>query len=142
MPRNTPDDAELGLVQRTNQAGFLPFAEPKAKARPPVELPPSARGAPSTSGAAAARKAPTAQAQREQVFEALERRGPWGATAEELAELLGLSGDSIRPRLWELRGENRKRSDLPPRVRPSGSSRRTRTGRQAVVWIASSPGRN
>lgn len=139
MPRNKGDDIEQGQLQHNNELGLLPFDAPKAPRPAPVELPPHARGAPSTSQAAAGQKAPTAQAQRELVFDALARRGAWGATAEELAELLKLSGDSIRPRLWELRGENRKRPDLPPRVKPSGSSRATRTGRQAVVWIAWAP---
>ncbi len=100
-----------------------------------AEQPPSRRGAPLTSKAAAFQKVGGAAAQREKVFVALERLGVHGATAEELADELGLAGDSIRPRLWELRGKNRKRKDLPRRVRDSGRTRPTQAGRGAVVWV-------
>lgn len=99
------------------------------------EHPPSRRGAPITSKAAAFQKVGGARAQREKVFSALERLGVHGATAEELADELGLAGDSIRPRLWELRGKNGKRKDLPRRVHDSGRTRPTHAGRGAVVWV-------
>ena len=98
------------------------------------ERPPAVNGAPETSRQAAQAKVSTAERQREQVFEALEARGSRGATNAELEELTGLSGDSIRPRIWELRGENRQRPDLPVRVVDSGERRKTPSGRGAVVW--------
>jgi predicted ArsR family transcriptional regulator len=79
-----------------------------------------------TSYAAAKAKAATAPAQREQVYATLYAHG--ALTAEQLADHLGLSGDSIRPRLVELRREER--------VVDTGQRRRTRAGRFAVVWAA------
>lgn len=51
-----------------------------------------------------------------------------GLTAEELETVTGLSGNTIRPRLVELREENR--------IADSGTTRKTRANRDAVVWIA------
>ena len=93
-----------------------------------VENPPHSGGP--TSKAAAAAKAPSAAQQRTRVREWLEGRGEAGATAEEIQEGLGLAGDSVRPRLWELRGNG----GHPRLVEDSGSRRATRSGRAAVVW--------
>ena len=79
-----------------------------------------------TSYAAAVSVRRSAPAQREAVYAALYASGP--LTAEQLADHTGLSGDSIRPRLVELRREER--------VVDTGQRRRTRAGRFAVVWAA------
>ena len=79
-----------------------------------------------TSYAAAVAKRATAPAQRMTVYATLVAAGP--LTAEQLADHTGLSGDSIRPRLVELRREER--------VVDTGQRRRTRAGRFAVVWAA------
>ena len=76
-----------------------------------------------TSRAAAIAKAPTAPAQREVVYRALQQRA---RTAEELQDWLELSGDSVRPRIVELVREQR--------VLDTGHRRKTRSGRYAVVW--------
>lgn len=144
-PRNKADDAEAGQGRRRDRPGFLPFEgiplEPDLGHQADEgaalgERLPSVRHAPATSRAAASRAEFGAEAQREQVFACLLRRGRQGATAEELGQLLELPGDSIRPRLWELRGLNRKRPELPVRVQDSKTTRRTRAGRAAVVWQA------
>ena len=97
-------------------------------------LPPWCRSSPETSREAAVAAAPKSARQREVVYDALAGRRD-GATLEELQEITGLPGDAVRPRLWELRGENRKRP-LPVRVVDSGQRRRTTSGRRAVVWLA------
>ena len=79
-----------------------------------------------TSYAAAVAKRPTAPAQRAQVYATLVASGP--LTAEQLEDHLGLSGNSIRPRLVELR-----RDAL---VLDTGRRIKTRSGRWAVVWAA------
>lgn len=144
-PHNKPDDAEDSLGRRRDRPGFLPFEgiplEPDHGHQADEgaalgEQLPSVRHAPATSRAAARRAEFGAEAQRELVFACLLERGRNGATAEELGQLLELPGDSIRPRLWELRGLNRKRPELPVRVQDSGRTRRTQARRRAVVWLA------
>ena len=61
------------------------------------------------------------------VFAALVRRGAVGATAEELEVDTGLSGNTVRPRLVELRAEGRIL--VAPRTRP------TRSGARAMVYV-------
>jgi transcription initiation factor IIE alpha subunit len=77
-----------------------------------------------TSYAAARSVRHTVPAQRELVFGMLVARGP--STAEELEVGLGLAGNSIRPRLVELRRDGR--------VVDTGRRRRTQSRRYAVVW--------
>jgi transcription initiation factor IIE alpha subunit len=77
-----------------------------------------------TSYAAARSVRHSAPAQREAVFATLYARGP--STAEELEIILGLAGNSIRPRLVELRRDGR--------VVDTGRRRRTQSQRYAVVW--------
>ncbi len=79
-----------------------------------------------TSYAAAVAHRKSAPAQREHVYATLKAAGP--LTAEQLADYTGLSGDSIRPRLVELRNQGD--------VLDTGQRRRTRAGRFAVVWAA------
>lgn len=49
-----------------------------------------------------------------------------GATAQEIETALGLGGSTVRPRLVELRETGC--------VRDSGRTRKTASGRSAVVW--------
>ena len=102
-----------------------------ARVRVPERLPHSGG---STSKAAARAKASTAAEQRLRVLAAIRQRGDYGATADELEVVLGMLGNSIRPRLVELRGECRRRPDLPVLIQDSGEHRPTRSGRSAVVW--------
>ncbi len=89
------------------------------------ELPPFVAHS-DTSYAAAVAKRATAPAQRAHVYAQLAAAGP--LTAEQLADHLGLSGDSIRPRLVELRRDGD--------VIDTGRRSKTRAGRWAVVWAA------
>jgi hypothetical protein len=98
-----------------------------------LPVPPYVRGAPDTSKEAAHLKAATADQQRAYVFRVLDRRKGYGATLEELEGLTGLPGNSLRPRMWELRGKDRK-NQRPTLVVDSGRRRRTLSGRNAVVW--------
>lgn len=77
-----------------------------------------------TSEDAAFAKKPTAAAQRESVFRAI-AEAPDGLTDLEIQALLGLSGDSERPRRVELANDRR--------IVEAGT-RTTHTGRQATVW--------
>ena len=56
------------------------------------------------------------------------RAYPLGLTRQEIEQGLGLSGDSVRPRVAELMARNL--------IRPSGEIRRTVTGRAAEVLEA------
>jgi len=75
-------------------------------------------------GHAATRWAPLA---RRRVFEAIRCAGETGLTAQELEPLTGYRGDTIRPRLVELRAEGR--------IMPAPQTRPTPSGRQAAVWV-------
>jgi len=61
------------------------------------------------------------------VLEFFQARGQEGATDEEVQDGTGLGGSTQRPR----------RTSLVERglVRDSGRTRKTRSGRQAVVWV-------
>jgi transcription initiation factor IIE alpha subunit len=69
-----------------------------------------------------------AKPMREIVLEALIHRGNRGATDDELQTALGMDPSTERPRRVEL-----ERAGL---VIDSGERRKTRSGREAVVWMA------
>lgn len=83
-----------------------------------------------TSRAAAEAIEPLAARQRRHVFRDLIwwTKYHQGATREQLAETTGLSGDSLRPRVWELIKQGY--------AEPTGQTRRTRSGREAEVLRA------
>lgn len=83
-----------------------------------------------TSVHAALSVAQAATALRAKVFECL-RSHPAGLTREELEAALGLPGNTIRPRVWELMGNG----GHPVRIRESGIRRRTASGRFAEVLV-------
>jgi len=75
-----------------------------------------------------------AQALRERIFDFILNCGSFGATDEEIQERLLIPGNTERPRRWEL-------SSKQDRIKPTGKTRETRTGRQAIVWtINPTPG--
>lgn len=84
-----------------------------------------------TSRQAAHAIASHADAQREQVFQAIHAAGVHGRTRKELEVITGLSGDSIRPRCWELLGND----GYPVRIAPSGEIRRHKA-RSCEVLVA------
>jgi len=83
-----------------------------------------------TSVAAAEAIAPVAATLRRMVYDAIAAAGVVGLTDEEMLAAVGLPPSSGRPRRIEL-----VRAGL---VVDSGKTRRTRSGRSAVVWLASS----
>lgn len=64
---------------------------------------------------------------RADILAFLRRRPALGATADEIEMLMEIPGNTLRPRLVEMR-----RRSL---IRDSGQTRRTRTGRPAAVWV-------
>lgn len=66
---------------------------------------------------------------REQVYEAIASRGLAGLTCDELEEAFDGKHQTISPRFWELH--------KAARILPTGEQRRTRSGRLADVFIAS-----
>ena len=83
---------------------------------------------PDTSREAAERIAPVASALAAQVMLFIADQGEQGATDQEVQQALGLSGDTERPRLWEL-----KHCGF---VRDSGTRRRSPSGRPVRVYVA------
>jgi hypothetical protein len=83
---------------------------------------------PETSRAAALEIEPQLSRLRSLVLGAVRSCGPHGSTCDELEVRLGIAGNTVRPRLWELR-----RFGL---IEDSGLRRLTRSGRRAVCWCA------
>jgi hypothetical protein len=81
-----------------------------------------------TRGVAAASIAPLAGGMLRQVLELVDRRGECGATDEEIASALRMLESTARARRVELRDGGQ--------VRDCGLRRKTRSGRPAIVWMA------
>ena len=81
-----------------------------------------------TSVSAAKAIAPAAATLRLMVLEALRKAGADGLTDEEMLSATGLQPSTGRPRRIELMQAGH--------VRDSGRKRETRSGRNAVVWVA------
>ena len=81
-----------------------------------------------TSKAAAEDIEPNAGTLRAKVFAALKGIGPVGYTDEELQNVLGMNPSTQRPRRIELVAAGL--------VADSGTTRKTRSGRAATVWVA------
>jgi len=81
-----------------------------------------------TSREAAERIEPDIASLRGQVLAYLRDCGDCGATDEEMQDMLAMNPSTQRPRRIELRDAGF--------VRDSGATRETRSGRNAVVWIA------
>lgn len=80
-----------------------------------------------TSRDAAADIKPHAATLRARVLAYIASRGTLGATSQEIELDLGMSGNTVRPRLVELR-----ETDC---VADSGRVRTTLSGRKAIVWV-------
>ncbi len=91
----------------------------------PLHPPPYQRGS-ATSSAAAAEIEPKVNRLRRQVLDYLRIVGEAGATDEEIQRWCNMQGNTERPRRKEL-----VRDGL---VVDSGTTRKTESGRQAVVW--------
>ncbi len=83
-----------------------------------------------TSKAAAVRAEPKARTQRQRVYAYL-RHAPTGATDEQMQDALAMNPNTQRPRRIELVQAGS--------VRDSGRRQKTRSNRDAVVWIAELP---
>jgi len=90
-------------------------------------LPPHQRRSP-TSRAAAIQMLPTAGTKRRLVYDFLLSSAKYGGTDEQMQVALQMPGNVQRPRRIELVAVGL--------VRDSGRTRKTRAGRQAVIWIA------
>lgn len=89
--------------------------------------PPSVCGS-DTSVTAAKRVETKAGTDRRKVYDFIRERGEQGATDSEIQIGLDMTGDSERPRRWELLKAKY--------IRDSGKKRETPAGNPAVVWIA------
>lgn len=83
---------------------------------------------PATSRAAAAQIAEDAETLRQRVLAAIRAAGEAGMTDEEIQTELHMSGNTERPRRWELA--------KICAIRRAGRTRKTTSGREADVWIA------
>lgn len=81
---------------------------------------------PRTSRDAAADIKPHAATLRQRVLVYIAGRGAMGATSQEVELDTGLAGNTVRPRLCELRESGC--------IEDSGTTRKTVSGRQATVW--------
>lgn len=93
----------------------------------PFDDAPAQRHSP-TSVAAAEQVKPIAETQRRLVLSILQMAGERGLTDDEIQAATGMNPSGARPRRIEL-----VRAGL---VRDSGRTRKTRSGREAVVWTA------
>lgn len=141
MPARTNQPNERGLMGGPALGGSLAGAvEPVGSpitprsvygraddAPPPLFAPPPAarHDHPATSHAAAASVAPITGQQRQAVFEAI-AAAAYGLTDEEGITATGISASAYRPRRVELVGAGV--------VKDSGQTRKTVSGRSAIVW--------
>lgn len=85
-----------------------------------------AEGKTKTSRDAAEKIKPRAGSLREKIYNHLRGRGARGCTLEEIETQLLMAGNTVRPRMKELEARER--------VRKTDRTRRTRSGRDAIVW--------
>ncbi len=85
------------------------------------------RRGPETSRAAANSMRTAARGQRAQILAFIEQRGSHGATLDEVEMQLGIRIQSVCPAVNSL-----AKTGV---VRDSGEKRKTRSGRDAIVWI-------
>lgn len=97
---------------------------PAAKAEAPA---PSVQGSRTSEESARRIEGSPRAAAKAAVLKAI-RQSASGLTAEKIAEVTRMSGDTVRPRLVELERENR--------VKKSGVRRLTRSGREAETYVA------
>jgi len=89
--------------------------------------PPHVSGS-STSEAAAHEIEPNAASLRGKVLKHIRAACQYGCTDDEIEVQLAMKGSTVRPRRRELQ--------LGGLIAESGEQRKTRTNRQAVVWVA------
>ena len=101
----------------------------KASNRNTVIISPTAK---QTSKAAALGVLPYSGSIRHRVYEFILRRGPLGATDQEIATNLNIAGDTVRP--------TRKTLEQDLLVIDSGMTRNNHNGNACIVWRANIEG--
>jgi predicted transcriptional regulator len=81
-----------------------------------------------TSFAAAKLFEPKAGTLRAKVLAELQVRGSFGATCDEIEQAFGMSHQTVSARVREL--------SMGGKIRDSGGRRPTRSGRNAICWVA------
>jgi hypothetical protein len=81
-----------------------------------------------TSRQAAVRIRSRADSLRDRVYAFIVKQGEYGATDAEIEAGTEMSGNTVRPRRGEL--------EVQGRIRNTGKTRATKSGRQAVIWAA------
>jgi len=87
-----------------------------------------------TSRAAAESMVPHVRGQKARVLAAIVAAGERGCTGDEIEVATGVSHQAVGPRLLELRSAGLVRRAIDDQYRTI--ERPTRTGRMAVVWVA------
>jgi hypothetical protein len=82
---------------------------------------------PGTSEEAAESMQGSARQLRAQVLEYIRAHGADGCTDQEVQDGLSMSGDTQRPRRWELYREGR--------IKKTGTTRKSASGRNCDVWV-------
>jgi len=93
----------------------------------PIDAPAPSVGQSPTSEAAATKIEHSAETLREMVYSFVRSYGAFGATDDEIQRALSMSGDTERPRRWELVNDGR--------LMDSRRTRKTKRGRDATVWV-------
>ncbi len=89
---------------------------------------PHVQGSATSAAAAASHSASDAATMRARVLAYIRSRGIHGATRLEIQDALGMSGDTVRPRVCELIARGL--------IETSGEIRRTASGRPSEVLVA------
>jgi hypothetical protein len=84
-----------------------------------------------TSKAASVAMETNAGTLRSQVLKFIEEAGGTGRTDDEIEDLLKMKGSTVRPRRREL--------EIAGKIRDSGQVRKTRSGRDATIWVVAAP---
>lgn len=87
-----------------------------------------------TSEAAADSIIPHLGAMQQRVYDAILKKGDYGATCQELEDELGLRHENVSARCAEL-GTRRVKSGEDPLIVDSGQRRKTASGRKARVYV-------
>jgi hypothetical protein len=107
------------------------FGEPEEVQTEPV--PPFEPSSETSTEAATEKDEDSRVTERRRVYEYIYDKGDYGATREEIEFGLSLSGNTVRPRVWELLGSGGRHK---PAIFESSDRRPTTSGRRAAVLKA------
>lgn len=91
-----------------------------------ISFDPPSNGVATSDAAAESMRGQTALI-RERIRQFIVSRHVVGATADEIEQMLEIAGNTVRPRLVELRHLGL--------IKDSFQTRKTRSGRQATIWV-------